>query len=209
AIMLEPVQGERGVNPAYTSYLEGVKCLCRENDLLLIFDEIQCGMNRTGALFAYESYGVEPDILTLAKALAGGFPIGAVLAKEKAAAFGPGDHAATFGGNPVACAAGVAAVESLLEENFLKKVNESAGYFKKKLNELAQKHDQVKEVRGLGFLLGMELNIEGKDIVKSCQDNGLLINCVNGNVLRFIPPLIVRQKEIDTAIDILDKVLAG
>lgn len=208
AVMLEPVQGEGGVNVAGQSYLEGVKQLCVERGLLLIFDEVQCGLGRTGKLFAYQNYGVEPDIITLAKALAGGFPIGALLAREEvAAAFQPGDHASTFGGNPLACAAGLAVMETMLKEGFLEKVAANGAYFKKRLEELASRYPFVKEVRGMGFLLGMELSMEGADIVTRCHEKGLLINCVNGNVLRFIPPLIVERAEIDRAVEILDEVL--
>lgn len=208
AVMLEPVQGEGGVNVAGQSYLEGVKQLCVERGLLLIFDEVQCGLGRTGKLFAYQNYGVEPDIITLAKALAGGFPIGALLAREEvAAAFQPGDHASTFGGNPLACAAGLAVMETMLKEGFLEKVAANGAYFKKRLEELASRYPFVKEVRGMGFLLGMELSMEGAGIVTRCHEKGLLINCVNGNVLRFIPPLIVERAEIDRAVEILDEVL--
>jgi len=209
AVMLEPVQGEGGVNVADQSYLEGVKELCEKNGLLLIFDEVQCGLGRTGKLFAYQHYGVEPDIMTLAKALGGGFPIGALLAKDEVAgAFQPGDHASTFGGNPLACAAGLAVMESMLAEGFLEKVTASGIYLRKWLDVLAGKYDFVMEVRGLGFLLGMELTIDGAGIVSKCQEKGLLINCVGGNILRFIPPLIVERSEIDRAVEILDEVLS-
>lgn len=209
AVMLEPVQGEGGVNVAEQVYLEGVKELCEKNGLLLIFDEVQCGLGRTGKLFAYQQYGVEPDIITLAKALGGGFPIGALLAKDEvAAAFQPGDHASTFGGNPLACAAGVAVMETMLEEGFLEKVTLSSVYFKKWLDVLAGKYSFVKEVRGMGFLLGMELTVDGTGIVAKCQEKGLLINCVNGNTLRFIPPLTLTRGEMDRAVEVLDQILA-
>lgn len=208
AVMLEPVQGEGGVNVADQSYLEGVRELCKKHNLLLIFDEVQCGMGRTGKLFAYQHYGVEPDIMTLAKALGGGFPIGAMLAREEVAkSFQPGDHASTFGGNPLASAAGVAVMETMVAEGFLDKVTASAIYFRKWLDVLAGKYDFVKEVRGKGFLVGMELSIDGTEIVSRCRDKGLLINCVGGNILRFIPPLIVERAEIDRAVEILDEVL--
>ncbi|MTI85689.1 MAG: acetylornithine transaminase [Firmicutes bacterium] len=209
AVMLEPVQGEGGVNAAHQSYLEGVKEICDQKGLLLIFDEVQCGLGRTGKLFAYQQYGVEPHIITLAKALGGGFPIGAMLAQDEVAqAFQPGDHASTFGGNPLACAAGVAVMETMLEEGFMAKVNAAGLYFKKWLDVLAGKYNFVKEVRGMGFLLGMELTIEGTGIVSKCQEKGLLINCVNGNTLRFIPPLNVERAQIDRAVEILDGVLS-
>jgi len=209
AVMLEPVQGEGGVNAAHQSYLEGVKEICDQKGLLLIFDEVQCGLGRTGKLFAYQQYGVEPHIITLAKALGGGFPIGAMLAQDEVAqAFQPGDHASTFGGNPLACAAGVAVMETMLEEGFMAKVNAAGLYFKKWLDVLAGKYNFVKEVRGMGFLLGMELNVEGAGIVAKCQEKGLLINCVNGSTLRFIPPLNVERAQIDRAVEILDGVLS-
>ena len=209
AVMLEPVQGEGGVNAAHQSYLEGVKEICDQKGLLLIFDEVQCGLGRTGKLFAYQQYGVEPHIITLAKALGGGFPIGAMLAQDEVAqAFQPGDHASTFGGNPLACAAGVAVMETMLEEGFMAKVNAAGLYFKKWLDVLAGKYSFIKEVRGMGFLLGMELNAPGTGIVSKCQETGLLINCVNGNTLRFIPPLNVERAQIDRAVEILDGVLS-
>lgn len=209
AVLLEPVQGEGGVIPAQSEYLEGVAALCREHGLLLIFDEVQCGLGRTGKFLAYQNYSVEPDIITLAKALGGGFPIGAMLAKDAVAeAFQPGDHASTFGGNPLACSAALAAMETLLQEGLLEHTLELGDYMKLKLEELAQKHTYVQEVRGLGLMLGMELSIEGKDIVASCLQQGLLINCTNGNVLRFLPPLIITKEQVDQAVAILDQAMA-
>ncbi|AQS58012.1 acetylornithine transaminase [Desulforamulus ferrireducens] len=208
AIMLEPVQGEGGVIPATPAYLEGVQALCREKGLLLIFDEVQCGLGRTGKLFAYQHYQVEPDIITLAKALAGGFPIGALLAKEHVAvAFQPGDHASTFGGNPLACAAALAAMETLLQDGLLANTQQVGQYFVDKLKQLAEKYTFVQEVRGMGLMLGMELTIPGKDIVARCLEQGLLINCTNGNVLRFLPPLIITEQQVDQAIEILDQAM--
>ncbi|SFH03330.1 acetylornithine aminotransferase [Desulfotomaculum arcticum] len=208
AVLLEPVQGEGGVNVATAEYLAAVRELCDRNGALLIFDEVQCGLGRTGKFFAYENYGVEPDIATLAKALGGGFPIGAMLVKaEVAAGFAPGDHASTFGGNPLACAAGLAAMQAMLEEGVVENCARVGAYFKEKLNDLAGKYSFIKEVRGLGLLLGMEMSVEGGRIVNSCRENGLLINCVNNNVLRFIPPLIINTKDVDRALDILDIVL--
>lgn len=208
AVMLEPVQGEGGVIPATPDYLEGVQALCREKGLLLIFDEVQCGLGRTGKLFSYQHYQVEPDIITLAKALAGGFPIGALLAKEHvAAAFQPGDHASTFGGNPLACAAALAAMETLLQDGLLANTQQVGQYFADKLKQLAEKYTFVQEVRGMGLMLGMELTIPGKDIVARCLEQGLLINCTNGNVLRFLPPLIITEQQVDQAIQILDQAM--
>ncbi|WP_027365172.1 acetylornithine transaminase [Desulfotruncus alcoholivorax] len=208
AVLLEPVQGEGGVNVAAAEYLTAVRELCDRNGALLIFDEVQCGLGRTGEFFAYENFGVEPDIVTLAKALGGGFPIGAMLAKAEAAnGFAPGDHASTFGGNPLACAAGLAAMQAMLEEGVVENCARVGAYFKGKLNDLAGKYDFIKEVRGLGLLLGMEMTIEGGSIVNSCRERGLLINCVNNNVLRFIPPLIIDTSDVDRALDILETVL--
>ncbi|GAB6178859.1 acetylornithine transaminase [Desulfotomaculum defluvii] len=204
AVMLEPVQGEGGVIPADPSYLMGVKRLCEEKGLLLIFDEVQSGLGRTGKFLAYQHYGVEPDIMTLAKALGGGFPIGAMLAKDHVAkVFQPGDHASTFGGNPLASSAALAAMETLLQEGVLENAQAIGDYFKDKLSSLKNKFSYVKEVRGLGLILGVELTIEGKDIVARCLEQGLLINCTNVNVLRFLPPLIINRDEVDQALDIL------
>ncbi|MDN5292850.1 MAG: acetylornithine/N-succinyldiaminopimelate aminotransferase [Eubacteriales bacterium] len=209
AVMLEPVQGEGGVNVADPGYLREVAAFCREKGLLLIFDEVQCGMGRTGKLFAYEHYGVVPDILTLAKALGGGFPIGATLAREEvAAAFRPGDHSSTFGGNPLACAVAVAAVRAIVG-GLAEKAAVTGAYFREKLAELAAKYPFVKEVRGLGLLLGMELDRPGAGVVARCQEEGLLINCTKEKVLRFLPPLNIEKSLVDEAVAILDRALAA
>lgn len=209
AVMLEPVQGEGGVNVASRSYLEGVAKLCREHGLLLILDEVQCGLGRTGHFFAYQHFGVEPDILTLAKALGSGFPIGAMLAKEEVAVFKPGDHASTFGGNPLACAVALAVVKEILHGGILENTVRIGRYLFNKLGEMAGRYSFIKEVRGLGLLLGMELVVEGKDVVERCQAKGLLINCVGQNVLRFTPPLNITAGDVDQAVAILDEVLNG
>jgi len=204
AVLLEPVQGEGGVNVGTRHYLEGVKMLCEEHGALLIFDEIQCGMGRTGRFLACQHYDLKPDIVTLAKALGGGFPIGAALALDHVAAvFQPGDHASTFGGNPLACAAGLAAVELLVNGGVLENAAAVGAYMYDRLKDLAAKHDYVREVRGMGLLLGMELTIEGQNIVNACRDKGLLINCTNGKVLRFIPPLTITRADADKAMAIL------
>ncbi|NLW07720.1 MAG: acetylornithine transaminase [Clostridia bacterium] len=204
AVMLEPVQGEGGVFPADEGYLQAVRSLCDEKGLLLIFDEIQCGLGRTGYLFAYQHYGVEPDIMTLAKALAGGVPIGAMLAKEQvASAFGPGDHASTFGGNPLATAAAVAAVKALLSEGLIENARKLGQYFYQGLVQLSREFPRLKEVRGRGFLLGVEIDGPADEVVAACQERGLLINSVHGHVLRFLPPLVVSREQIDIALDIL------
>jgi predicted acetylornithine/succinylornithine family transaminase len=208
AVMLEPVQGEGGVNPAGPDYLRGVRQLCDQKGLLLIFDEVQCGLGRTGKFLAHQHYSVDPDIYTVAKALGGGFPIGAAAAREEVAgAFVPGDHASTFGGNPLACAAGLAALDQLLNHGVVENAARVGEYFRGRLGDLASRHSFVREVRGLGLLLGMELTVDGGAIVAGCQREGLLINCVNGNVLRFLPPLIITEKDVDQAVDILERVL--
>ncbi len=208
AVLLEPVQGEGGVNVATRHYLEGVQLLCKEHGALLIFDEVQTGLGRTGRFLAYQHFGVEPDILTLAKALGGGFPIGAMLAREDVAgAFQPGDHASTFGGNPLACAAALAAMEEMLLGGVVENAASVGAYLYDQLKVLASKYPCVKEVRGLGLLLGMELSLEGKEIVNGCLEKGLLINCVNNKVLRFIPPLTITRGDVDSALAILDQVM--
>ncbi|MBA7631786.1 Acetylornithine aminotransferase [subsurface metagenome] len=207
AIMLEPVQGEGGINVAKDDYLKGIRKLCDKNDLLLILDEIQCGMGRTGKLFSYEHYGIEPDIMTLAKSLGGGFPIGCMIAKDKTASyFSPGDHASTFGGNPLACSATCAVIKTILEEKLIENAAQVGNYFIEKLKELKKKYSFIKNVRGKGLMIGMELEFEGKDIVTKCQEKKILINCTVDKVLRFVPPLIVTKKEVDKVIDVLDKV---
>jgi len=208
AILLEPLQGEGGVNVAPPGYLKAVRDLCDQHQLLLIFDEIQTGCGRTGTLFAYQQEDVQPDIMTLAKALAGGPPIGAMLAKDAiAASLGPGTHGSTFGGNPLVTAAGVAALRVLLKENVLENCRAMGDYLRQRLEALCQKYPFASEVRGQGLILGMELTIEGGEIVKQALQRGLLINCTVGKVLRFLPPLIVSREEIDRAIEILDGIL--
>ncbi|GEA14186.1 acetylornithine aminotransferase [Moorella sp. E308F] len=208
AVMLEPVQGEGGVYAANRDYLQAVRALCDDEGLLLIFDEVQCGLGRTGYLFAYQYYGVEPDVMTLAKALAGGVPIGAMLAKEKAAAaFGPGDHASTFGGNPLATAAGVAAFKALLEEGLVENARVLGEYFYQELERLVREFPQLTEVRGRGLLLGLEIDGPVDAVVAACQERGLLINSLHGHVLRFLPPLTISKDEVDRAVAILKEAL--
>ncbi|WP_258358748.1 acetylornithine transaminase [Moorella sulfitireducens (nom. illeg.)] len=208
AVMLEPVQGEGGVYAANKDYLQAVRALCDDEGLLLIFDEVQCGLGRTGYLFAYQYYGVEPDIMTLAKALAGGVPIGAMLAKEKvASAFAPGDHASTFGGNPLATAAGVAAFKSLLEEGLVENARDVGEYFYRELDKLVREFPQLIEVRGRGLLLGLEMDGPVDAVVAACMERGLLINSLHGHVLRFLPPLTISKDEIDRALAILKEAL--
>ncbi len=208
AVMLEPIQAEGGVHVADRTYLKGLRELCRQRDVLLIFDEVQTGMGRTGTLFAYEQFGVEPDIMTLAKGLGGGVPIGACLARAQVAeVFTPGTHASTFGGNPLACAAGLAVLRVLLEGRILDHARRMGDYLAKGLAECKDRHRVVKEVRGLGLLQGMELAIDGQQIVMDCLARGLLINCTMERILRFIPPLIITQREIDRLLDVLSEIL--
>ncbi len=208
-VMLEPIQGEGGVIAADKEYLQAVRNLCDENGLLLIFDEVQVGMGRTGKLFAYQNYDVVPDIMTLAKALGGGTPIGAFLTTDKVAeALVPGDHGSTFGGGPLVTAAGVATLTTMLEDKVVENAAAMGVYLKEKLEELCQKHEICLEIRGLGLILGMQLVGSGKNIVAECLKQGLLINCTSETVLRFIPPLIITKKEVDEAIAILDDVLS-
>jgi len=210
AVMLEPIQGEGGVNCPSEGYLKALREICDEKGILLIYDEVQVGMGRTGKLFAYEHEGVKPDILTLAKSLAGGVPIGAVLIKEKVAeSFKPGDHASTFGGNPLATAAGVAALSAILEEGMLGNCEKVGEYFLSKLNEIKKKFPFVQEVRGKGLILGIELKMDGGAIVKEMMQRGFLINCTMGNVLRFLPPLIVIKAEVDRLVEVLEEVFRG
>jgi len=208
AVLLEPIQGEGGVRCPDPDYLKTVRRLCDEKEVLLVFDEIQTGMGRTGKFFAYEHFGIEPDIMTLAKALANGLPIGAMLASEEVAkAFGPGAHASTFGGTPIITAASVQVVKVLLEENLIHHCAKIGAYFKERLQDLKAKHESIVDVRGMGLLLGMKLKIEGDAIVNSCMEKGFLINCIQGNILRFIPPLIVGKEEIDALVECLDEIL--
>ena len=208
AVLLEPIQGEGGVRCPDPDYLKAVRRLCDEKKVLLIFDEIQTGMGRTGKFFAYEHFGIEPDIMTLAKALANGLPIGAMLASEEVAqAFGPGAHASTFGGTPIITAASVQVVKVLLEEKLFHHCAKIGAYFKERLQDLKAKHGSIVDVRGMGLLLGMKLKVEGDTIVNSCMEKGFLINCIQGNILRFIPPLIIEKEEIDALVVCLDEVL--
>ena len=210
AVMLEPIQGEGGVNCPSEGYLKALREICDEKGLLLIFDEVQVGMGRTGKLFAYEHDRVEPDMLTLAKSLAGGVPIGALLIKKEVAdSFEPGDHASTFGGNPLATAAGVAALTTILEEGMLENCEKMGNDFLSQLEEIEKKFPFVKEVRGKGLILGMELKIDGSSIVKEMLRKKILINCTMGNVLRFLPPLIVAKEEIDRVVKTLEEVFRG
>ena len=207
AVIIELVQGEGGINIADKKFVKDLKKLCDDNNLLLICDEIQCGLARTGKMFAWQHYGIKPDVFTLAKAIANGLPLGAVVANKKVATvFNYGDHGSTFGGNPVSCAAAVATIKQMTPK-LLKDVSEKAKYFVKNLNELKKKYSCIKEVRNLGLLVGVELDFAGKDIVEFCIDRGLLVNCTQGNILRFLPPFIITKKDIDKAVKILGDAL--
>ncbi len=208
-IMLEPIQGEGGIKIPDDEYLSKVRKICDDRGILMILDEIQVGMGRTGTLFAYEQYKIKPDIVTLAKAVGNGFPIGVMMATDNvASAFQPGNHASTFGGNPLAMAAGLATLETILHDGILENVRGVGAYFVRSLHELKSMYAVIKDVRAKGLIIGVELNIEGADIVKQCMDKGLLINCTGGNVLRFVPPFIITEGDVDTAIDILGGVLS-
>ena len=208
AVMLEPIQGEGGVCCPDEKYLQTVRKICDETGTLLIFDEIQTGMGRTGALFAYQHFGIEPDIMTLAKALANGLPIGAMLARETvAAAFGPGSHASTFGGTPIVTAAALEVCKILVEERAIESGRAAGAYFREKLLGLKDRHAVIEDVRGMGLLLGMKLKVDGAPLVKQCMQNGFLINCIQDRILRFIPPLIISEEEIDQLVECLDRIL--
>jgi len=208
AVMLEPIQGEGGVVCPHPDYLKGVRKICHDRNLVLILDEVQAGTGRTGRLFAHENYGITPDIMTLAKALGNGLPIGAMLSTEElSGAFGPGSHASTFGGTPLVTAVAGAVLKSLLEDGWIDNCRKMGEYFKGKLLDLQKKYDFIKEVRGLGLIIGMELDREGAPIVNACMENGFLINNAQEKVLRFIPPLIVGKEEIDSLIETLDGIL--
>jgi predicted acetylornithine/succinylornithine family transaminase len=207
-VLVEPIQGESGVVIPDPGYLPGIRRICDEKGLLMIADEVQTGIGRTGTLFACEQTEVVPDMITLAKALGNGFPIGALLAKEKiAAAFVPGSHGSTFGGNPLACAAALATLETILDEGILDNCRKVGEYFLSRLGELKNKHSRIRQVRGQGLILAVELTVPGAEFVDKCMEKGLLINCTNGNVLRFVPPLILTRQDVEKAIGILDGVL--
>jgi acetylornithine aminotransferase len=210
AVLLEPIQGEGGVRCPAPGYLKQVRAICDEAGLLLIFDEIQTGMGRTGTLFAYEHSGVAPDIMTLAKALANGLPMGAMLAREPvAAAFGPGAHASTFGGTPIVSAAALAVCRVIEAEGVLDHCQRVSAHFRARLEWLKDRHAIIADVRGRGLLLGMRLNVDGEPFVRQCMEKGFLINCVQGHILRFVPPLVIRTDEIDGLIACLDEMLKG
>jgi acetylornithine aminotransferase len=209
AVMLEPIQGEGGVVVPSAEYFRKVREICDEHHLLLIFDEVQVGLGRTGKLFAYEHFGITPDIMTLAKALAGGAPIGTMLAREEIAdSFGPGTHGSTFGGNPLVTAAAVAVMRVILEEGILNHAEEMGEYLMGELELLQDKYSCITEVRGIGLMIGMELSVPAGEIVKKALARGLLLNVAQDKVLRFVPPLVVTKQEVDRMIAILSGILA-
>ena len=210
AIMLEPVQGEGGVNIPAADYLTKVRAWCDEQQILLVLDEVQTGIGRTGTLFAYEQAGIEPDVMTLAKGLAGGVPIGALLAKDAvAASFGPGDHGSTFGGNPLATAAGYAVLSYIIEQDLPAKVQQKGERLLSKLHGLEDRHHAISEVRGKGLLCAVQFDGEiAEQVTRGCLDAGLLVNQLKPNVIRLSPPLVISEQELDEAVEILDQVLA-
>lgn len=209
AILLEPLQGEGGIHPADKEYLKEVRAICDERDILLMFDEVQCGVGRLGTLFAYQSFGVVPDVMSTAKGIAGGIPCGIMMAKSKVAeVFGAGDHASTFGGNPLATAAGNVVVDELLG-GLLDNVKENGAYLTSKLNELAKKYSFIKDVRGIGFMQGIELDRPVAPIVADAIENGLLLVNAGQYIIRFVPSLIATKEDIDKAMSILDRALAN
>ena len=211
AVLLEPIQGEGGVHVPPDEYLQQVRALCDKHDALLIFDEVQTGVARTGKWFAYMHSGVKPDILTFAKGIGGGFPVAGFAVPERLAhVFKPGDHGGTFGGNPLACAAVYATLTTIKSEGLVDKVAAKGEYFKNELLKLQEKYPaKVKDVRGRGLMLGMEVAGEGKPIVESCLANNVIVNCTAGNVIRIVPPLIISKEEIDIVVAALDKALAA
>ena len=210
AVMLEPMQGEGGVNLPDDNYLSAVRTWCDQRGILLILDEIQTGLGRTGTLFAYEQHGVEPDIMTLAKGLASGMPIGAIMANDRASVFVPGEHGSTFGGNPLACAAGFATVKFIIDNNIAGNAKKVGQYFTVGLENLKQKFPFIIDVRGRGLLIAMEFSSDiAQSMVTTCLERGLLVNRLKPNALRFMPPLIIGNEEVDEALGILDEAFSS
>lgn len=208
AVLIEPVQGEGGINPATKEFLQTARNLCTEKNILLMFDEVQCGIGRTGKLFAYEHFGITPDVISLAKGLGAGFPIGAMMATDKAAnAFSPGDHASTFGGNPLGATAGITVINELLENKLLDNVVSQGKLLTEKLNMLKVQHNIINDVRGIGLMQGIELSIPAKPIISRCMEKGLLLVGAGEQIIRFVPPLIISAEEINEGINILSEVI--
>jgi acetylornithine/N-succinyldiaminopimelate aminotransferase len=209
AVLVEPIQGEGGINVAKPEFLRAIRRLCDEKGAVMILDEVQTGLGRTGKWFGYQHFDVEPDIITMAKALGGGVAIGAMMAKpDIAACLVPGKHASTFGGNCLACAAGVATIEAIEEGNLLQHAAEMGRYAQEKLRSLKEKHSLIDHVRGIGLMIGIQLTGPGAPIVSKCLEKGLRINCTHDTVIRFMPPMIVTKEQIDEAVGILDSVLS-
>jgi len=210
AVMVEPIQGEGGINVATAEFLQTIRELCDRHGTLMILDEVQTGIGRTGKWFGYQHFDVVPDIITMAKALGGGVAIGAMMATpEVAASLVPGKHASTFGGNCLACAAGIATIEAIEEDNLLQQAVEVGQYTQEKLRALKDKHSVIDHVRGIGLMIGIQLTRPGAEIVSQCLEKGLRINCTHDTVIRFMPPMIATTEQIDQAIDIFDSVLSG
>ena len=210
AIILEPLQGEGGINLATQEFMEGIRQICDENDILMICDEVQCGMGRTGSMFAWQGFGVKPDILTMAKAIGNGIPVGAFAMTEEVAKYSlkPGDHGATYGGNPLACTAVKTVIEIFEREDIVGHVNKVAPYLTKRLDELVKEVDCVTERKGKGLMQGIALTKPVAEVNSRAIEEGLLVIQAHGNVLRFVPPLIVEEKHIDEMIDKLRRALA-
>jgi len=208
-VLVEPIQGEGGINVATPEYLRAIRGLCDRHGAVMILDEVQTGIGRTGKWFAYQHYDVEPDVITMAKALGGGVAIGAMMAKpEVAACLVPGKHASTFGGNSLACAAGIAVIETIEQDHLLEHAAKLGAYTQQKLLGLKAKHPVIDSVRGIGLMIGVQLTAPGAQIVQRCLDKGLRINCTHDTVLRFMPPMIATQEQIDQAVSILDGVMS-
>jgi predicted acetylornithine/succinylornithine family transaminase len=209
AIMVEPIQVEGGINIPSDDYLTGLRNLCNEKNLLLIFDEVQTAMGRTGKFFGYETFGVEPDIITMAKALGGGVPIGCMATKSHIAeSLTPGSHASTFGGNPLVCSAALASINTIVDDKLAENAQRMGKYLMQKLLSLKEKFSMIKDVRGRGLVIGVELGIEGKELVNQAIKSGLILNCIGTNVIRFVPPLIINESHADEAMAIFEKVLS-
>ena len=210
AIMVEPIQAEGGINMPADLYLSGLRSLCDKKNLLLIFDEVQTAMGRLGKLYGYQVYGVEPDIMTMAKALGGGAPIGCMATKaDIAESLSPGSHASTFGGNPLVCSAALASLNTIIDEKLPENAQRVGAYCVEKLRSLQDKFSVIKEVRGCGLLIGVELNVEGKSLVSECMEAGLILNCIGTSVIRIAPPLIISEEHVDEALPVFEKALAN
>jgi acetylornithine/N-succinyldiaminopimelate aminotransferase len=209
AIMVEPIQVEGGINIPSDDYLPNLRKFCDNNNILLIYDEVQTAMGRTGKLFGYETFGVEPDIITMAKALGAGVPIGCMATRAHIAeSLTPGSHASTFGGNPLVCSAALASINTIVDDNLPKNAEKMGKYLTQKLLSLKEKFPVIKEVRGRGLIIGAELDMEGKELVNQALKHGLILNCIGTNVIRFVPPLIINEEQIDEGIGIFEKAMS-